>query len=465
MTGPVAGFVAVPAEPAFRLRNATIPAPLLTAVPSGARVSSDGLVVVDLGVRDGRIVDVAAADGSALDGSGSPAGAGSARAGAGVDLRRGQVWPCLIDAHTHLDKGHTWERAPNPDGTFAGAIRTVMADRAANWSAEDVRRRMDFGLRCSFAHGTRAIRTHLDSAGPQAAITWPVFEELRKEWAGRVELQGVSLVPLQIFGTQEGEALAERVAAAGGILGAVGYVSPDVDALLDRMLALAAALGLDVDLHCDESGDVGARALSHLARAARRRRFAGRIVCGHCCSLTVQPPEVVDETLDLVVEAGISVISLPMCNLYLQDRVPGRTPRWRGVTLLHELAARGVRVAVASDNCRDAFHGYGDHDMLEVFREATRICHLDRPFGNWPRAAATTPADLMGLTGAGRIGPGLPADLVLFEGRSWSELLSRPQTDRVVLRNGRAIDRRLPDYRELDDLVVPLETRRARHGA
>jgi len=456
MTTPLAGFVTIPGVPTFRLRNATVPAPLLTALPPGARVSPDGLVVADLSVRDGRIEDVAAAGGAAVDGPGSPVD---------VDLQHGQVWPCMIDAHTHLDKGHTWERAPNPDGTFGGAIRTVMDDRAAHWSAEDVRRRMDFGLRCSFAHGTRAIRTHLDSAGPQAAISWPVFEVLRKEWAGRIELQAVSLVPLQVFGGPEGEALAARIAAANGVVGAVGYVSPEIDTLLDRMLALASAYGLDVDLHCDESGDVGARALAHLARAVRRRRFAGRVVCGHCCSLAVQAPEVVAETLDLVVEAGISVISLPMCNLYLQDRVPGRTPRWRGVTLLHELAARRVRVAVASDNCRDAFHGYGDHDMLEVFREAARIAHLDRPFGDWPRAVTATPAELMGLAGAGRIGPGLRADLVLFEGRAWSELLSRPQGNRVVLRNGRAIERRLPDYRELDDLVSPRAVEGVRHGA
>jgi cytosine deaminase len=163
----------------------------------------------------------------------------------------------------------------------------------------------------------------------------------------------------------------------------------------------------------------------------------------------------VSETLDLVAEAGISVVSLPMCNLYLQDRIPGRTPRWRGVTLLHELAARRVRVAVASDNCRDAFYGFGDHDVMEVFREATRICHLDRSYGDWPRTVTTTPADLMGLAPCGRIGRGLPADLVLFEGRTWSELLSRPQSNRVVIRNGQPIDTRLPDYRELDDLIGP----------
>jgi cytosine/creatinine deaminase len=406
------GFVTVPEGDRYWLRNASVPTALLTELPRGAPVASDGLAIVDLEIRDRRIAAVTPGVGA----SSFPHEGGAAleRSEMSVDLRRGQVWPCLIDLHTHLDKGHTWERAPNLDGTFDGALRAVAVDRTAHWSAEDVRRRMDFGLRCSWAHGTKVIRTHLDSMGAQAGISWPVFEGL----------------------------------------GAVAYMTPEIDTLLDRLLDLAAERGLDVDLHCDESGDVGARSLSHLARAVLRRRFRGQVLCGHCCSLAVQPPDVVAETLDLVVEAGISVVSLPMCNLYLQDRVPGRTPRWRGVTLLHELATRGVPVAVASDNCRDAFHGFGDHDMLEVFREAARVCHLDRPYGNWPRAVTTTPADVMGIAAAGRIGPGQPADLVLFEGRTWSELLSRPQANRIVVRNGRPIERRVPDYRELDDLLA-----------
>ena len=52
--------------------------------------------------------------------------------------------------------------------------------------------------------------------------------------------------------------------------------------------------------------------------------------------------------------------------MYLQDRIPGRTPRWRGVTLVHELRAAGVPVSVASDNTRDPFYAYGDMDMVEV---------------------------------------------------------------------------------------------------
>ena len=62
-------------------------------------------------------------------------------------------------------------------------------------------------------------------------------------------------------------------------------------------------------------------------------------------------------------------------------------------------------------------------------------------------------ADIAGRRDIGRIGVGLPADLVLFSARRWSEFLSRPQADRIVMRNGMGIDRSLPDYRELDPLM------------
>ena len=97
----------------------------------------------------------------------------------------------------------------------------------------------------------------------------------------------------------------------------------------------------------------------------------------------------------------------------------GRTPRWRGITLLHELrqvrvggaawqkrcslrrgdltpaalqlapqlpppswptslflpagslSQAGIPVAISSDNVRDQFYAYGDLDMLEVFTQAS----------------------------------------------------------------------------------------------
>ncbi len=46
------------------------------------------------------------------------------------------------------------------------------------------------------------------------------------------------------------------------------------------------------------------------------------------------------------------------------------------------------------------------------------------------------------------------ADFILLNARNWTELFARPQSDRVVVRDGCAIDRTLPAYAELDDLMT-----------
>ncbi len=445
----MSGFVAIPDAPSYWLRNGKVSASLLAA-PTGKPADREGLVDVDLEISGGKVAAIAPG--------------GTFVAAGAVDLKGGQIWPGFVDIHTHMDKGHIWPRAENPDGTFFGAFTATATDRP-NWHPADVKRRFDFGLRTAYAHGTVAIRTHLDSWDPQAKISWSVFREIRDEWAGRIDLQASSIVPMDAFGLPFGVELADTVAKSGGVLGAVtrlngglhDSVPPEFQPLLDRIFDLAEERNLDLDFHVDESGEQGAAALGHIARTAIRRKFKNKIHCGHCCSLAVQPEELVKETLKACADSGLAVVSLPMCNMYLQDRVPGRTPRWRGVTLLHELKASGVPVSVASDNCRDPFYGFGDHDAMEVFTQATRIAHFDRPYGDWPRAVTATPAGVMKLGDRGTIKVGGPADLVLFHGRTMSELLSRRQSDRVVLRAGKAIDTTLPEYSELDELFVAAE--------
>jgi len=185
-----------------------------------------------------------------------------------------------------------------------------------------------------------------------------------------------------------------------------------------------------------------------------RNKFTGRVTAGHCCSLSLYGDNERADTIARVADAGLAVVSLPMVNMYLQDRTGGRTPRWRGIAPLHELAAAGVDVMVASDNTRDPFYAYGDLDLIEVFREATRIAHLDHCERPWIDAVTATPAAVMGLDGYGRIAVSRPADLIVTRARTFNELLSRPQVDRIVLVAGRQIDTTLPDYRELDGLMM-----------
>ncbi|MDX8439228.1 cytosine deaminase [Mesorhizobium australafricanum] len=431
----------IPASGSYQLANARVHRSLTPGL--AASYDADGFALADMAVADGRISSIAAHGGS------------KAQADV-IDLAGRIVLPCFVDCHTHIDKGHIWPRKPNPDGTFMGALNATGADRTARWSAEDVARRMDFSLRSAYAHGTKALRTHLDSVPPQEEISWPVFETMREKWRGRIELQAACLLGIEgVRDKKWFERLAKRVAAAKGVVGVVTYMVPDLEELLDRVFAQAIKHGLDLDFHADETDDVAAISLKKIAEASLWNGFEGNILVGHCCSLSRQPDLEVLDTLDKVAKARLAVVSLPMCNLYLQDRRSNQTtPRWRGVTLLHEMRARGIKVAVASDNTRDPFYAYGDLDMLEVYRMATRILHFDHPVGDWPRAVAATPAEVMRLEGAGTLATGGSADFIVFKGRSWTELLSRPESDRIVVREGRAIERQLPDYAELDELMV-----------
>jgi len=428
----------LPKSDRFALRSATLP----TAVVSGFSARpANGLCSADLVVAQGKVEAVL------------PSGTAPAEID-GADLRGKMVWPCFADMHTHVDKGHIWDRRPNLTGDFDGALAAVRTDREASWSASDVETRMDFSLRCAYAHGTGLLRTHIDSLAPQHRISFEVFSDMRARWKDRIALQAVALFPIDAL---DDEAyftdLVSVVSASGALLGGVTYPMPDLDRRLDVLFRAASENGLDLDLHVDETQDRDVLTLRAIAEAKLRNGFDGAVTVGHCCSLARQDDWTAEATIGKVAEAGLSVVSLPMCNMYLQDRQPGRTPRSRGITLLHELKAAGVPVAVASDNTRDPFYAYGDLDMVEVFREAVRIAHLDHPLDDAATVVTSLPADILKVPEAGRIAAGLAADLVIFNARSWSEFLSRPQADRIVMRNGMGIDRRLPDYSELDPLM------------
>ena len=416
-------FRSLPQGP-LHLLNVTVPACLLGEAGDLTRtsISIDGAMIGD--------------------GTGTP-----------VDMQGAMALPCFVDMHTHLDKGHIWPRSPNPDGTFMGALTTVGADRVARWTAADVRARMDFSLRCTWAHGTRAIRTHLDAIPPQDDISFGVFREMRAEWAGRIDLQAVCLIGAGDFSTDGAfRRTADLVAESQGVLGMVTYPLPDIATRIRDFLGMAAARGLAADFHVDETLEPTSNTLKMIAEAVLQTGFFASVVVGHCCSVSAMAEAEAMATLDLVARAGINVVSLPMCNLYLQDRQAGRTPRMRGITLVHEMAARGINVSFASDNTRDPFYAYGDMDMLEVLREATRIGHLDHSGPGWVQTALANPARACGFA-APSLAAGSPADLILFRARDWNELYARPQFDRIVIRGGVPITRRLPDYAELDSLM------------
>ena len=90
-------------------------------------------------------------------------------------LARPPARPCL-PAHQppfnrcpfFSDKSHTCERSRNQYGSLSGADRSTARD-AEFWDEADLNARMAFSLRCAYAHGTAAVRTHLINMTPRQA--------------------------------------------------------------------------------------------------------------------------------------------------------------------------------------------------------------------------------------------------------------------------------------------------------
>jgi cytosine deaminase len=422
------------------LQRARVPADVLPdPIASPAPDPLEPSVLCDITIEGSKISSVARST-------------GSGRVSNATDLAGAMVFPGFVDAHVHLDKAHTWNRAPNRSGTFPEALETLARDKV-NWTREDLLRRAAFALACAWEHGTRVLRTHVDTWLPWGEVNHAAMHELRGEWSGRIALQTVPLTGIANYSGPEGDAIADLAMKYGACaLGGWSPMTTELPRQLDRLLAIARDRGVGLDLHVDENGRPGEEVLRTVAEAVLRNRFGNLVVCGHCCSLSVQPIERQRSTIALVREAAIRVISLPLCNLYLQDRrgqeFP-RTPQWRGLTLIHDLLDAGVPLACASDNVRDAFHAYGDFDAAEVYIQSVRLAHLDSRLGASVRVVTSAAADIVGLPASGRVAPGAPAQLVVFPSRSFSEFLSRPAPGRRLVDGETIREARPPGFDEL----------------
>lgn len=277
-----------------------------------------------------------------------------------------------------------------------------------------------------------------------------------------MEIQTVSIFPFSEFKGAEAELVVSLTAKHGATaMGGFPQPSADLSRQLDNVMAAARELGIGLDFHVDESDLVNAECLRATAEAVLRNQFPHPVACGHNCSISKQAPERARETIALVREAGLSIISLPLTNLHLQGRSrgpapkgaafgPPRTPQWRGLTLLHEFIEAGVTVACGGDNVRDAFIGWGDFDLVEVYVQSVRLAHLDSRLPISPAVVTTGPARIMGLPGYGQVAPGSPADLVVFPHRRFYTLLSRPFAPRRLVHGEAFREAALPSYDEMD---------------
>jgi cytosine/creatinine deaminase len=218
----------------------------------------------------------------------------------------------------------------------------------------------------------------------------------------------------------------------------VPQYADDPLAFLALLFEFAERSGLPLDMHVDEHLDRGRLLFDAVIERTRAHGMQGRVTAGHCCALSALPPAEARRIIADLAVAGISVITLPAANLFLQGRDVERLPP-RGLAPIRDLIAAGVRVAAASDNIQDPFVPIGSGDLLEVARWTLAAGQLGLAD---LRAAfdlvSAAPAAILGLENRG-IAPGARADLLIADAEDVEDLVATGARDRAVLVGGRLV--------------------------
>lgn len=357
-----------------------------------------------------------------------------------VDLTGMVVLPAPVEPHAHLDKALSGDAAPNPAGDLPGAIAAWRVHRAT-LTDEDLATRSRAAALELVAHGTTTIRTHVD-VGPGIGlrgleVVARVRDELRAE--GLCEIQLVALVTPPVTGDGEGAEMRALLRAAmtrgADVVGGCPHIDPDPVGATRELVAIAAELGLPIDLHVDEQLNPGALWVRDLADALVAAGHDHGAVASHCVSLGVQDEATQAAVAAQLAAAGVAVVTLPQTNLYLQARDRPVSPP-RGLTAIRALLDAGVTVAAGADNVRDPFNAVGRSDALETAALLVMAAHLS-PADAWHAVSAAARAAIGAP--ATELLPGQPAEVLALRGSSLADALARASDGRVVVHRGRVV--------------------------
>jgi cytosine deaminase len=382
--------------------------------------AADGSLV-DIEITDGRISQVIPASGSA---------------GTGDDDLTGYVLlPSFAEPHAHLDKALLASRAWNASGDLSGAIAATRAV-ADTMTREDIVSRAERAIRIHLGYGTTAIRTHVNVGGYMGMRSLEALVEVRERWRGLVDLQIVALA-MPPFDSRGGKDLRHALKEGADVAGGAPYTDPQPDRAVRICLEAAGEAGVPLDLHTDETLNPNMLTLATMADLVSETRFPYPVTASHCVSLAVQSPAVQQSISEQVAEAGISVVTLPQTNLYLQGRDhPVAMPR--GLTALRSLLAAGVTVAAGGDNLRDPFNPVGRGDALEVAALMVTAGQLDP--AEAIRSVTQAPRQVLGQRPV-RIARGSAADLVAIRAGDVLEALGAASAERIVWKSGAVVAR------------------------
>jgi cytosine/creatinine deaminase len=387
-----------------------------------ARVGAGERGIVDVGVAEGRIVEIAsqiAAD--------AP----------GEDVAGRLVVGGFVETHIHLDKSCILDRCDSRDGTLAEAIAAVAAAKRA-FTEEDVYERARRTLEKAILQGTMRMRTHVEVDPRVGLRSFHAIRRLKRDYAWAIDLE-ICVFPQEGLLNDPGteELLIEACESGADLIGGCPYTDSDPNGHIARIFAIAAKFDCDIDFHLDFDLDPSWMSLDEVCRKARELRWGGRVAIGHVTKLSALEPARFGAAANRLADAGVAVTVLPSTDLFLMGRDRDHNIP-RGVAPAHRLLASGVVCSIASNNILNPFTPFGDCSLLRMANLYANIAQIGRPaeLSSCLDMVTTLPAKLMNLRDYG-IAVGNPADFVVLDCADRTAAVAEIARPLFGMKNGR----------------------------
>jgi len=388
----------------------------------------DGRHDIDIGIAGDRIVAVAPAL--------------MASAAREIDVRGRLVTPPFVDAHFHMDATLSLGLPRlNQSGTLLEGI-ALWGELKPHLTIDALVERALRYCDMAVARGLLAIRSHVDICDDRL-LAVDALLEVKRRVAPYLDLQLVAFPQdgfLRSANAQQNlaRALDRGVDVVGGIPHFERTMADGATSV--RLLCeIAAARGLRVDMHCDESDDPHSRHIETLAAETLRTGLQGRVAGSHLTSMHSMDNYYVSKLLPLIAESGVAAIANPLINITLQGRHDSY-PKRRGMTRVPELIAAGVDVALGHDCVMDPWYSFGSADMLEVAHMAVHVAQMtsQAAIAQCFDAVTGVPARILGLQDYG-LEPGCRADMVVLQAADPFEAIRLKANRLFVIRRGSVI--------------------------
>lgn len=374
---------------------------------------------------------------TAIEPEGGVVGAGT-EAGVIVDADGGLVTVPFTDGHLHLCKVHTFDlvgadaMAAYTRGGMGGAMTGI--ERAAGVKQGQTVQRVVEGARRvltdAVRHGVRAMQAFAD-VDPVAGVTGVEgLLRVREEFRSLVDVEVVAFPQdglLREPGTEE--LMEEAVRLGVQVVGGIPWIEwTDTDAAehVRRMVDLAQRHDLRVAMLVDDAGDPTLRTTEMLASALLERGMVGRGSAQHARAMGLYPEPYLRRLIALCRAAGLGFVANPHTGpLHLPFR---------------DVVAAGIPVALGQDDVEDPYYPFGRSNMLEV---AFLAAHFFRAGGDDDldgifRMITTDAARVLGRA-VPELAVGAVADLLVLDGSSVREVLTRHAAPRHVVTGGRVV--------------------------